>query len=106
MQHWYNMSDPTMEGTLYKITSMCLFADLSLNSPILGHTIIMNFMTFIRKTLSHLPFFKKVNRRLPDAGIHLKEGTIVDTTIIEPASLSKNKATKRDPKMHQNQKEK
>jgi IS5 family transposase len=34
MQHWYNMSDPAMEDALYEITSMCLCADLSLDSPI------------------------------------------------------------------------
>jgi IS5 family transposase len=34
MQHWYNMSDPAMEDTLYEVTSMRLFADLSLDSPI------------------------------------------------------------------------
>ena len=35
MQHWYNMSDPTMEDALYKITSMPLFAGLSLDSAFL-----------------------------------------------------------------------
>ena len=34
MQHLYNMSGPAMENALYEITSMRLFADLSLNSPI------------------------------------------------------------------------
>jgi len=34
----------------------------------------------------------------------LKEGTIVDATIIETASSTKNKAKQRDPEMHQTQK--
>jgi IS5 family transposase len=34
MQHWYNMSDPAMEGALYETASMRLFADLSLDGPI------------------------------------------------------------------------
>jgi hypothetical protein len=38
--------------------------------------------------------FKEVNRWLSDAGIYLKEGTIVDATIIEATSSTKNKAKK------------
>ncbi|MEP3349925.1 MAG: IS5 family transposase, partial [Marinomonas sp.] len=48
--------------------------------------------------------FKEVNKWLSDAGIYLKEGTIVDATIIESASSTKNKAKERDPEMHQTQK--
>jgi IS5 family transposase len=47
-----------------------------------------------------------VNRWFSDAGIYLKEGTIVDATIIEAASSTKNKAKERDPKKYQTQKEK
>jgi IS5 family transposase len=41
--------------------------------------------------------FKEVNRWLSDPGIYLKERTIVDATIIEAASSTKNKAKERDP---------
>jgi IS5 family transposase len=41
---------------------------------------------------------------LSDAAIYLKEGIIVDVTIIEAASSTKNKAKERDPEMHQTQK--
>jgi IS5 family transposase len=43
MQYWYNMSDPAMEDTLYEVTSMRLFAGLSLDDSIPDNTIIMNF---------------------------------------------------------------
>ncbi|TPE45102.1 IS5 family transposase, partial [Maribrevibacterium harenarium] len=39
-----------------------------------------------------------------DSGIYFKEGTIVDATIIEAASSTKNKSNARDPEMHQTQK--
>jgi IS5 family transposase len=45
-----------------------------------------------------------VNKWLSGAGIYLKEGTIVDATIIEAASSTKNKTKERDPEMHQTQK--
>jgi IS5 family transposase len=41
---------------------------------------------------------------LSDAGIYLKVGIIVDATIIEAASSTKNKAKERDAEMHQTQK--
>ncbi len=48
--------------------------------------------------------YKEVNKWLSNSGIYFKEGTIVDATIIEAASSTKNKSNTRDPEMHQTQK--
>jgi IS5 family transposase len=104
MQHWYNMSDPAMEDALYEITSMRIFAGWSLDSAISDHTTIMNFRHLLEKHKLSRQLFKEVNKWLSSAGIYLKEGTIVDATIIEAASSTKNKAKARDPEMHQTQK--
>lgn len=48
--------------------------------------------------------FKEVNRWLSDSDIYFKEGTIVDATLIEAASSTKNKSNARDSEMHQTQK--
>ena len=93
-----------MEDALYEITSVRLFADLSLDNPIPDHTTIMNFRHLLEKHKLSCPLFKEVNRWLPDTGIYLIEGTIVDATIIEAASSTKNKAKERGPEMHQTQK--
>ena len=85
MQHWYNMSDPAMEDALYEITSMRLFADLSLDNPIPDHTTIMNFRHLLEKHKLSRQLFKEVNKWLSEAGFYLKEGTIVNATIIEAA---------------------
>ena len=94
-----------MEDALYEITSMRLFAGLSLDSAIPDHTTIMNFRHLLEKHQLSRQLFKEVNKWLSSAGIYLKEGTIVDATIIEAASSTKNKAKARDPEMHQTQKE-
>ncbi|WP_236037353.1 IS5 family transposase [Marinomonas vulgaris] len=99
MQHWYNMSDPAMEDALYEITSMRLFAGLSLDNAIPDHTTIMNFRHLLEKHKLSRQLFQGVNKWLSSAGIYLKEGTIV-----EAASSTKNKAKARDPEMHQTQK--
>jgi IS5 family transposase len=104
MQHWYNMSDPAMEDALYEISSMRLFAGLSLDAAIPDHTTIMNFRHLLEKNKHYRRLFKVVNRWLSSAGIYLKEGTIVDATIIEAVSSTKNKAKARDPEMHLTQK--
>jgi IS5 family transposase len=83
---------------------MRLFADLSLDNPIPDHTTIMNFRHLLEgHKLTH-QFFKEVNKYLSDADTYLKEGSIVDATIIEAASSMKNKTKERDPEIHKNQK--
>tara|TARA_R110001606_G_scaffold145471_1_gene285389 strand:- start:1712 stop:2077 length:366 start_codon:yes stop_codon:yes gene_type:complete len=64
----------------------------------------MNFRHLLEKHKLSRQLFKEVNRWLSDAGIYLKEGTIVGATIIEAASSTKNKAKESDPEMHQTQK--
>jgi len=48
--------------------------------------------------------FRKVNALLKSRGMRLSEGTIVDATIINAPSSTKNKEKKRDPEMHSTKK--
>jgi transposase, IS5 family len=98
------MSDPAMEDALYEITSMRLFSGLSLEGAIPDHTTIMNFRHLLEIHKLGRKLFKEVNKWLSDSGIHFKEGTIVDATIIEAASSTKNKSNARDPEIHQTKK--
>ena len=45
--------------------------------------------------------FQCINDWLTGAGIVLREGTLVDATIIEAPTSTKNKTGERDPEMHQ-----
>ncbi len=72
MLHWYNMSDPAMEEALYEITSMRLFAGLSLEIAIPDHTTIMNFRHLLEKHKLSRQLFKEVNKWLSSAGDLLK----------------------------------
>ena len=49
LQHWYNLSDGAMEDALYEITSMRLFAHLSLDSAIPDRTTIMNIRYLLKQ---------------------------------------------------------
>lgn len=104
MQQWYSMSDPAMEDALYEIASMRLFAGLSLDGAIPDHTTIMNFRHLLeRHGLAH-KIFDEVSTWLSEAGVLIKEGTLLDATIIEAPGSTKNKAGERDPEMHQTKK--
>ena len=45
-----------------------------------------------------------MNQWLSEAGVLLKEGSLIDATIIEAPSSTKNKTGERDPEMHQTKK--
>ena len=47
---------------------------------------------------------EEINAHLESQGLKLREGTIVDATIIEVPSSTKNQAGERDPEMHQTRK--
>ncbi|MEH6652483.1 MAG: IS5 family transposase, partial [Motiliproteus sp.] len=101
IQQWYSLSDPAMEDALYEIASMRLFVGLSLDGAIPDHTTIMNFRHLLERHGLARKIFKAVSDWLSEAGVLVKEGTLMDATIIEAPSSTKNKAGERDPEMHQ-----
>ena len=104
MQQWYNLSDGAMEDALYEIASMRLFAKLSLDQAIPDRTTIMNFRHLLELHQLARQLFEAINQWLCDAGIMMKQGTLVDATIIEVPNSTKNKRGERDPEMHQTKK--
>ncbi len=104
MQLFYNLSDPAMEDALYEIESMRRFAGLSLSGPIPDETTILNFRHLLEKHQLGQMILKEVNHHLQRNGLLLREGTIVDATIISAPTSTKNKQGKRDPEMCQTKK--
>lgn len=104
MQQWYSLSDEAMEDTLYEIASMRLFAHLSLDRAIPDRTTIMNFRHLLEQHQLGRRLFETINKWLSEHGVLMKQGTLVDATIIEAPSSTKNKQQQRDPEMHQTKK--
>ncbi len=105
MQLWFSLSDPGMEEALYDIASMRQFAKLSLTrGSIPDETTILNFRHLLEKHGIADEALEAVNLLLQDQGIQVRKGTIVDATIIEAPSSTKNAAGARDPEMHQTKK--
>lgn len=104
MQLFYNLSDPAMEDALYEIESMRRFAGLRLNQPIPDETTILKFRHLLETHELGKTVFALINKSLVREGVLLKEGTIVDATIISAPSSTKNSRGQRDPEMSQTKK--
>ena len=104
LQQWYALSDPAMEEALYEIASMRQFAKLSLLAGIPDETTILNFRHLLERHGLAAKLLQVVNRHLQDNRLLLRTGTIVDATIIDAPSSTKNSSGTRDPEMHQTKK--
>jgi IS5 family transposase len=103
MQNWFGYSDPTMEEALYETTILRQFAGLSLER-IPDETTILNFRRLLEKHELAAGMLAVINGYLGDRGLSLRQGTIVDATLINAPSSTKNQDGKRDPDMHQTKK--
>ena len=105
MQNWYSYSDPAMEEALYEIAPLRRFAGLSLaRGSVPDETTILNFRRLLETHGLAPKVLATINAYLSDKGLLLRQGTIVDATIIHAAPSTKNKAKARDPEMHQTRK--
>jgi IS5 family transposase len=100
MQNWFGYSDPAMEEALYETTILRQFAGLSLER-IPDETTILNFRRLLEKHELAVGILGVINGYLGDRGLSLRQGTIVDATLIHAPSSTKNQDGKRDPEMHQ-----
>ena len=101
VQLFYNLSDPGMEDLLYEVESVRRFAGLRLTGPLPDETTILKFRHLLEKHDLGGVLFAEINGHLESRGHRLKRGTIVDASLIDAPSSTKNKAGERDPEMHQ-----
>ena len=100
LQQWYALSDPMAEESLYDSDAMRRFAGLELGDDrIPDETTILNFRHLLERHALPQAIFAEVNAYLAEKGMTLRSGTLVDATIIDAPSSTKNKSGKRDPDM-------
>jgi len=105
MQQWYGLSDPAMEDALYDSESMRRFAGIDLGEDAIpDETTILNFRHLLERYNLTKKIFEKTQHYLSDKGLLLREGTIVDATIINAPSSTKNRERSRDGEMKQTKK--
>ena len=105
MQQWYDLSDPAMEDALIEVPTMRRFAGIALISErIPDETTILAFRHLLERHDLGKQIFETVKAHLKANGMAMKQGTIIDATLIAAPSSTKNKKGERDPEMHQTKK--
>jgi IS5 family transposase len=105
LQHWFNLSDPAMEDALYDSEAMRRFARLELSEEALpDESTILRFRHLLEAHGLPEQIFATVGTLLAQRGLLMKSGTIVDATILQAPSSTKNATGTRDPEMKQTQK--
>lgn len=100
LQQWYGLSDPGIEEAIYDRNSFQKFLEIDLLSyAVPDETTILNFRHLLEEHGLQKILFKAVKRHLEDKNMTIKNGTIVDATIVAASSSTKNNEKKRDPEM-------
>ena len=104
VQLFYNLSDPGTEDLLYESDPVRRFVGLRLTGPLPDETTILNFRHLLERHHLGQGLLEEINAYLASQGLRLREGTIVDATIIAAPPSTKNRNSERDPEMHQTKK--
>lgn len=100
MQQWFQLSDPAMEDALYDSHCMQRLAGLELGQDAIpDETTILNFRHLLEEHKLTEQMFHLVRRQLQDKGVLVREGTIMDATIIHAPASTKNQEQSRDEEM-------
>ena len=105
LQQWYGLADEALEDAIYDSQAMRLFVGIDLSQEgVPDATTLLKFRHLLERHDLTRGIFAEVNAMLSEQKCLMKEGTIVDATIIASPSSTKNKSRQRDPEMHQTKK--
>ncbi|PXW95442.1 IS4 family transposase [Sphaerotilus hippei] len=105
MQQWFNLSDPAMEDALHDVPLFRDFAGLGgWDDRVPDESTILRFRHALEKHKLATQILQTVNDLLGARGLLLKQGTVVDATLIAAPSSTKNANGERDPEMKQSRK--
>lgn len=105
LQQWYGLADEALEDALYDSQALRGFARLDLAAEgVPDATTLLKFRRLLETHDLCKGLFIAINADLAARGLMMREGTLVDATLIAAAPSTKNKAKQRDPEMHQTRK--
>jgi IS5 family transposase len=105
MQQWFGLSDPAMEEALWETPLLREFAGISLDfEGVPDETTILKFRHLLEKHELSKALFDEMTAVLTERGLLLRQGTIVDATLIAAPPSTKNSTKSRDPEMRQTKK--
>jgi IS5 family transposase len=93
LQQWFTLSDPLMEEMLIDTPCFRRFAGIeTMEGRIPDETTILNFRHLLEEHRIAEQILDGVNQMLSERGAMLKEGTILDATIINATSSTSTRA--------------
>ena len=105
MQQWFGFGDQAMEEALYDIQILIDFAGLdAFEDDLPDETTILRFRHLVERHHLTDAIFDEVQAVLVENNLLLKQGSVVDATLIDAPSSTKNKDKQRDPEMSQTKK--
>ena len=83
LEQWYSLSDPQMEEALGDRISFRRFVGLGLQDDTPDYSTISRFRTALEERGLSEKLFKELGRQLEGLGLMLKQGTLMDATLVE-----------------------
>ena len=104
-QQCFGLSDEGIEDALYDSQSIRRFVGIDLSRESAPDaTTLLKFRRLLESHELTESIFNAINAHLAKKGLLLREGTIVDATLIAAPPSTKNREGKRDEEMHQTKK--
>ena len=105
VQQCFGLSDEGIEDAIYDSQAIRAFVGVDLtheSAP--DATTLLKFRRLLENNKLTRRIFDEINGHLAGKGLLMREGTIVDATLIAAPPSTKNKDGERDPEMHQSKK--
>lgn len=104
-QQCFGLSDEGIEDAIYDSQAIRGFVGIDLNRESAPDaTTLLKFRHMLEANGITRQIFDTINGHLAEKGLMMREGTIVDATLIAAPPSTKNKDGERDPEMHQSKK--
>ena len=104
-QQCFGLSDEGIEDAIYDSQAIRSFVGIDLNRESAPDaTTLLKFRRLLETHGLTMRIFVAINVHLAQKGLLLREGTIVDATLIAAPPSTKNRDKARDPEMHQGKK--
>ena len=104
-QQCFGLSDEGIEDAIYDSQAIRAFVGIDLNRESAPDaTTLLKFRHLLEAKGLTPKIFEAINAHLAAKGLMMREGTIVDATLIAAPPSTKNKDGERDPEMHQSKK--
>jgi IS5 family transposase len=105
LQQWYGLAGEAREDALYDSQALQQFVRIDLRAEgVPDATTLLKFRRLLETHDLCKGLFSAINADLTARGLLLREGILVDATLIAAPPSTKNEKKERDPEMHQTKK--